>query len=149
MIAYDLDVHIGRPVQDVFRFFADLEKQPMWERGFLSVSKLTDGPLQAGTRYAYVHRLPIGRQRGTIHILACEPPIRISMRADGGAIIPQYMWSFAPDGRGTRMRQEFRATVRGPLRLLTPLLTRQFRKDSQQALIEAKRQIENGNDAAP
>lgn len=75
-------------------------------------------------------------------MLECEQLKRIAMRADGGGIVPHYTWSFEPAGEGTDLLQELHATVGGPLRLLSPLLTWQFRRDSSRALTEAKRQLE-------
>lgn len=66
-------------------------------------------------------------------------------RALPGPVLPRGTWTFTAvdEGAVRRADEHFAAEVAGPLRLLTPLLRRQFGRDVGKDLRAAKRLLEN------
>lgn len=148
---HDESITIYRPVHEVFEFLADFPRMPSWQPEFAEMTPISDGAPRAGYRYRYTRRLPVGTQRGTMEITTYEPDQQLGWRALPGSVLPRGSWTFTPldDGRATRVDEHFTAQVQGPLRLLTPLLRRQFRRDVGKDLQTAKRILETADTPAP
>jgi uncharacterized membrane protein len=50
MITSKISITVPKPVGEAFSFLSDLENNPKWITGLISTTKLTEGPVQAGTR---------------------------------------------------------------------------------------------------
>jgi uncharacterized membrane protein len=146
MIEHSTSATIERPPIEVFRFFTDFERTPEWVPEFLEMKRQDEGRLRVGSTFAYVRKLPVGTQRGRMEITALDEGRRIGWRAFPGPVLPSGEWTFEPagDGSATRVEERFAAEVTGPLKLLTPLLRRQFRRDVGKDLRVAKRLLETG-----
>lgn len=144
MIEHGASVTIARPPADVFAFFVDFERTPTWVPEFLEMTRADDGPLHQGSVFNYIRKLPIGTQRGTMEITELHVGHRLGWRALPGPVLPHGTWTFTAveDGAATRVDEHFAAEIVGPLRLLTPLLRRQFQRDVGKDLRAAKRLLE-------
>lgn len=144
MITHEDSVTIASPVAEVFGFLSDFPRVLEWQREFTEMTPISDGSLRSGCQYRYARKLPLGIQRGIMEITEFEPNRRLGWRALPGPVLPRGTWTFTPvdDGRATRVDERFDAEIRGPRRLLTPLLRRQFRRDVGKDLRTAKRILE-------
>lgn len=121
----EASVEIERPVDDVFGFFLDLERQiPATDPKVRSVVKTTEGPVGPGT--TYVIRQPImGRVREQpTRITAVDPNRRIDMEARFGPVAPRIRLLFEGTTTGTRVTFSGDSRPVGPFRLITPLMDR-------------------------
>jgi uncharacterized membrane protein len=133
---------IRRPLAEVFAFFADFEALPSWQPEFTEVRKLGESAVGSGTNFSYTRKLPFGKQRGTMEFTEYEPNRRFAFRALPGPILPRGRMQFEAVAGGTRVQELFEAEIRGPLKLLTPLLRRQLAKDVRKDMQEARRRLE-------
>jgi uncharacterized protein YndB with AHSA1/START domain len=134
---------IERPVEQVFGFFLDLERQiPATDPKVRSVVKVTDGPIGPGTRY--VIRQPVlGRVREQpTRILSVEPNRKIEMEARFGPVAPILSLSFEPTARGTRVTMRGDSRPVGPFRFITPLMDRIGQRNWVRRLGLIKRALE-------
>jgi uncharacterized membrane protein len=145
VIEHHTSITIARQPQDVFAFLSAFERTPEWVPEFREITREDDGPLRIGSTFRYPRKLPVGIQRGTIEIIELEEGRRIGWRALPGPVLPRGTWTLvaADDGQATRVEEHFAAEITGPLKLLTPLLRRQFRRDVGKDLLAAKRQLES------
>jgi uncharacterized protein YndB with AHSA1/START domain len=116
-------VTIARPLEEVFRFFIDLERNaPRTDPSVEYVVKTPDGPTESGTTF----RL---RQAGkpretTTRFTAIEPNRRIEFEAAIGPIRPKCSLAFEPTSNGTSVSFSGRSNPVGPLKPLSPLFDR-------------------------
>ena len=144
MITHEDSITINRPVHDVFGFLADFPAVLTWQLEFTEMTPITEGTQRAGYQYRYARKLPLGTQRGTMEITDYQPDRRLSWRAAPGPVLPSGTWTFTAinNDQATRVDEQFTAKITGPLRLLAPLLHRQFSRDVGKDLRAAKRILE-------
>jgi uncharacterized membrane protein len=104
MVGMHAEIEIARPVEAVYAFFLDLERNIVaTDPTVESVVKLTEGPVRPGTRYRL--RQPVlGKVREqTMSITAVDPNRRIDMEAAFGPVRPRFSLTFQPTTYGTRV----------------------------------------------
>ena len=115
------EVIVEKPVEEVFALFSDLEQAHYYSAPVLERTKITDGPVGAGTRYRARDKWPGREVEFTVEITRYSPPSELaatwSTPMEGG-----WRAEFGPAEVGTRLR--FAATMKpsGMLALLTPVL---------------------------
>jgi uncharacterized protein YndB with AHSA1/START domain len=118
---------ITRSPEVVFAVLTDAAKLPAWQPNTTAVKREQEGPLTAGERFREVHRT-MGRDlHSTVEVTACETPRLFELRIVSGPMPLDGRWELEPSAAGTRLRFTGDARVRGPMRLLKPMLARQFR----------------------
>lgn len=118
-------VTIDRPVEDVYRHFLELDKNPS-DPDVDSVTKEPEGPTGPGTVFRFRHRKARGKVKETsMRFTSLEPSRRIDFEGDVGPVRPRGMFLLEEVAAGTRL------TVRidelnpvGPLKLVSPVLRR-------------------------
>jgi uncharacterized protein YndB with AHSA1/START domain len=105
MTAATREVHIDRPITEVFDFLANGTNNPRWQP-FLVASNGPDGPIGLGATFRQRMRSPLGfTVSSDCRITAYEPPHTLSMTvASGGPIRPTFTYTLTPDDRGTIVR---------------------------------------------
>jgi uncharacterized protein YndB with AHSA1/START domain len=88
---------IGRPMEDVFDFLADLRNIPRWDSGILSV-EMSDLPTMPGLTGRMVGRDP--RTGGTMampfHVTEYERPTRMAIRSEMAQAAGTMSWTLQP-----------------------------------------------------
>src|SRR3954454_1308807 len=91
-------VEIARPPDEVFAFVTDPAKLSVWQDAE-EVQQLTEGPVQAGTRFREVHKV-IGRRRVELtEVVECDPGRVFHIRVVEGPPVDGH-WEFASTARG-------------------------------------------------
>jgi uncharacterized protein YndB with AHSA1/START domain len=118
-------IEIRRPIEQVFRFFLDLEQSIVrTDPTVESVVKTTEGPSGVGT--TFLIRQPVmGKLREqTMQITAVDPNRRIDMEAAFGPVRPRFNLIFERVPIGTRVTYRGDSRPVGPLRLVPFLADR-------------------------
>ena len=136
---------IARPVEDVFDFVADERNEPAFNPRMTRVQKLTPGPLGAGTRWSAT---VITRGRLVelqIEVTDYTRPTRLGSvtRMPTGEI--RGALSFERDPSGTKMSWSWQVHLRGPLRVLDPLVARVGRQQEAEIWAGLKHRLEHGS----
>ena len=120
MVTGQMTLRIARPVAQVFDFVADSRNEPAWNGTMASVEQLSPGPVGLGARFR-----GRSKQMGRLAyaIVEYDRPRRVAFRGTGRGIRYTFTCDFAPDGAGTRGRCRMDLALRGPLRVVEPLLT--------------------------
>src|SRR5439155_26309555 len=143
-IAVEASTVINRPLAEVFAFVSDFENHPKWEKNFLEVERLSGGPDTTGTTYRCVFRFPGQKVTSTLEITEFVPGRRVAFRADKPAMArPVGAILFAPDGDGTRVTLRPRPELRGPMRLMAPLMAGYIRRNNAEHLQNLKDLLES------
>jgi uncharacterized protein YndB with AHSA1/START domain len=125
MAGMETSIRINRPVETVFEFFLDLERNVIaTDPRVQSIVKTSEGPLGTGT--TYVFRQPVmGRVREQwVRIAAVDPNRRIDMEARFGPVAPRFSLFFEPTETGTRVTYRGESRPVGPFKLVSPLMDR-------------------------
>ena len=115
------EIVIARSLQDVFRFFADLENDFQWRSGVLDLERISGSGV--GARYAQGVKGPRGRRiAADIEITELEPASAIAFQTITGPVRPRGRYLLAPADGGTRVRFELEAKLGGLKRLMAPMV---------------------------
>jgi uncharacterized protein YndB with AHSA1/START domain len=124
-------VEIARPPEDVFAILTDPDRLAEWQTSTVEVRRERSDPLSAGERFQEVHKGAGRRLESTVEVAEFEPPRAFAIRIVDGPLPVDGRWTLEPAGAGTRLHFAGTGELRGPLRLLGPLVTgtvaRQFR----------------------
>ena len=142
-------IEIQRPVEPVYGFFLDLERNIVrTDPTVESVVKTTEGPLGAGTTFR-IRQPVMGKVREqTMRITAVDPNRRIDMEAAFGPVRPRFSLTFEPTAGGTKVT--FRGDSRpvGPLKLVPFLMDRIGQRNWDRRLKLLKAELEAVGDSA-
>jgi len=122
---------VGRPPEVVFDYVTDPSKLADWQTSKTSVEQLSDGPPGPGTRLRERTKPPGGRVFEQItEFTEFDRPRRLHVHIVEGAHPIDRTWTFEADGDRTRVSFTAEGEMRGPMRVLEPivklLLARQF-----------------------
>jgi uncharacterized protein YndB with AHSA1/START domain len=103
MAHYTFSIHVDAPPEQVFDLWTDLPRMGEWVGGVTAVSDIS-GPIdRVGTTYV-VHFGPV---QSPTEVLDVERPRRFATRFGSWVLRGTSSTTFAPDGAGTRVTQEF------------------------------------------
>jgi len=106
---------LGKPIEEVFSFLTDPDRDTGWRRPHVLASrKLTDGPLDVGTRYETVNRFLGKKETVVTEITGLEPPALISWKqVNGGTFVADGRYRLEPANGGTMFTLELSGEGRG------------------------------------
>jgi uncharacterized protein YndB with AHSA1/START domain len=139
-------LELDRPPEEVFAFVADHRNAPRWQGGLHEVRRLTDGPLGVGTEHEFVRLFAGRRVASRNRFVEFEPGRFVRFEfGEGGWIHGTASYRALPgDDGGCRLESRMAFHVRGPGRLVEPLLARVLARDVRRddarlkALLEAE-----------
>lgn len=113
---------IARPSHEVFDVVADQRNEPRYNPRMSSVTKLTEGPIGVGTRFAASvcsrgRALPV-----TIEYTRYEPPLLLASRSVMPGAVAEGLLRCDPALEGTRLAWDWTVTLSGATRLAGPLV---------------------------
>ena len=134
-------VTTSRPADEVYAYLADFANQAEWRFDVLS-SELSSGePGVVGARYR--QRVKQGGREvdSNVELTRAERPSEVAFRTvDHGPVTVTGTWRIQPEGTDqTAVVADIELTTHGAMRLIEPLMGRQFRKTGEryeQALSE-------------
>ena len=80
MITFEVSVVIEKPLEQVFGFVAAGENGPKWNSAVKSVRKISEGPVNVGTKYAMMRQLPSGSAENTYEVVEYEENKKLSIK---------------------------------------------------------------------
>jgi uncharacterized protein YndB with AHSA1/START domain len=142
MACIEGELVIDRPVVEVFDFVADERNEPRYNPRIRRAEKRSPGPIGRGTRF-HAQAVTLGRTVGmTIEYTAYERPRRLVSSIYMAATDVVGTLRFDPVSGGTRMGWSWELRLRGPYRLLTPILVGLGRRRERANWARLKRFLE-------
>jgi uncharacterized membrane protein len=125
MAKMESTVTIARPVEEVFRFFLDLDRNARTtDPNVESVTKTPEGPTGPGTTFLFRQRA-LGAMRETATtFVSIQPNRRIEIEARLGPLRPKGAIGFDQTNLGTTVTVRLNPNPIGPLKLLSPVFAR-------------------------
>lgn len=140
-------VTIARPVDEVFQFLLDLDKNLLSaDSSVESVLKTPDGPTDSGTVVRIRQKVVLGRTAESVtRFTAVERDRKIEWEGSVGPMRPHAAFELEPADRATRLRFRADPNPIGPFKLLSPLFARIGRRVWDKRLHRIKTAIESGS----
>ena len=144
MAELESTVTIVRPVEEVFRFFLDLDKNaPKTDPNVDSVVKTPEGPTGPGTTFHFRQKALGKIRHSTTTFISVEFNRKIEMEARLGPLKPKGAIAFDQTSRGTTVSVRLNPNPIGPLKLLSPFFARIGQKVWDERLARIKAVLES------
>jgi carbon monoxide dehydrogenase subunit G len=118
MIKFEVSIAIEKPVEEVFGFVAEGENGSKWNSAVKSVRKISEGPVNVGTKYSMIRQLPNASAENTYEVVEYEENKKISIKIISGPTPFLYRYSFKPSDKGTELSLEAEAEKEGLIEVL-------------------------------
>ena len=144
MTVMEATVTIARPLEEVFRFFLDIDKNvPKADPDVESVVKTPEGPTRPGTTFHFRQKT-LGKMRETTTtFISLEPNRQIEMEARVGPLRPKGTVTFNQVTGGTRVVVRLKPNPVGPLKIFSQVFAGIGRKAWDQRLARIKAAMES------
>jgi uncharacterized protein YndB with AHSA1/START domain len=126
-IKVEHSVVINRPIEDVFTYTSDPQKQTEWQEGLVRVESNT--PMAVGAVITEVRKV-MGREMETdLEVITLEPPHKFSAKSRSGPVEMTFTQTSKSLGDGTQIDVLIEGEPGGFFGVAAPLLQRQVQKD--------------------
>lgn len=117
------EVLIAAPITQIFDLVADERNEPRYNPRIARADKVTDRPIGAGARFVAEPKGMGRRGKMTMEIVEYERPRCLHNVVRSPYLLVDGTLTFEETGTGTRLRWDWSMVLRGPFRVLAPLLT--------------------------
>jgi carbon monoxide dehydrogenase subunit G len=132
---------IEKPRAEVFAFVANHENDALWRPGVLDIARAS-GEGQ-GAVYRQGVKGPMGKRiDADFEVTAYQEGSLVAFRTLGGPVQPEGSYRFEDADGGTRVTFSLNANLRGPQKLMAPMVTKSMRSQVE-ALTNLKRVLES------
>ena len=149
MIRVQGDITIDRSLEDVFDFVADESNEPKYNPRMSRASKLTKGPIGAGTQFNSVMSGLGGPAEMTIEFTEFERPRLIVEKVHLATMDIEGRLLFNAIPGGTRMQWLWDLNPHGVMRFLGPLVRRLGDRQEREIWMGLKRYMEAARAGSP
>jgi uncharacterized protein YndB with AHSA1/START domain len=127
VIAFETDVRIDRPVEEVFAYVSDPLNFPRWNSAVQAVRKTSAGPNGVASTYSMVRELPTGRAVNELEVVASEPR-KFTIRTTAGPTPFLYRYQFSAENGETVVKLDADVELPGAAAFLPQLARRLVKK---------------------
>jgi uncharacterized protein YndB with AHSA1/START domain len=140
---FEQELTIRATPGEVFDYVTDASKLASWQTTKTRVEPLTDGPPRLGTRIRERTKPPGGKEfEQVVEFTEFDRPSRLHVHIVEGPQPVDGTWTFTPEGDGTRVHCVVAGDLRGPLRVLGPIVTRAMAKQFRNYHENLRRNLE-------
>ena len=145
MAHYNASLDTPRPPDEMFTYLSDFSSTQAWDPGVIEAERLGDAPVREGTEFRLLASF-LGRKIPLIYrIVEYNPPNAVTFRAESSTVISLDRITFEPSERGTRITYDADLALKGPFRLVDPLLQVGFKRVGARALAGLRKTIGAGH----
>jgi uncharacterized protein YndB with AHSA1/START domain len=128
VIAFETDVRIDRPVEEVFAYVSDPLNLPRWNSAVEAVGKTSAAEHGGASTYSMERKLPTGRAVNELEVVASEPPRTFAIRTTAGPTPFLYRYQFSAEIGATVMKLDAEVELPGVAAVLPQLARRLVKK---------------------
>jgi uncharacterized protein YndB with AHSA1/START domain len=121
VIAFETDVGIDRPVEEVFAYVSDPLNLPHWNAAVEAAREISAGQNGVASTYSMERELPTGRAVNELEVVASDPPRRFAIRTTAGPTPFLYRYRFAVEKGRTIVHLDAQVELEGVAALLPQL----------------------------
>ena len=120
MIVLHEKIHVPRPPREAFAYVADFSTTAEWDATATAARKLTPGPIDRGTRFEVVCRLPLGSVTLDYTVTRLEPEHLIELQGTSRFFTVTDTITFEETATGTHIDYRASFSFSGLLETLSP-----------------------------
>ena len=128
MIAFESEVRIDRPIEEVFAYVSDPLDFPRWNSAVRSMRKTSMGENGVAATYSMERDLPTGRAVNELEIVARERPREFAIRTITGPTPFVYRYRFSAENGETLVRLDAEVELAGAVAFMPQLARRAVKK---------------------
>ena len=145
MVRIEEHATINRPIDEVFAYASDIERQADWVSTLSESVKTTSGPTKVGTTYRQVVKFLGRRMEIENEVTAYQPPTVFAFRGKSGPIQMEMRFTLTSAGpETTEVTQVADGESGGLFKLADPILARTMKKQFAADLEGLKTMLESG-----
>jgi hypothetical protein len=133
MARYQATVQSRRPAAEIFAYLATFSNAVNWDPGVLAAEQLDPGPVGPGSRFRLVVPFLGRRMSLTYQVTRYQPGHAVVVAATSGPLRATDTIVVTGDASGSAVSYQAEVRLRGPLRVLDPLLRPGFRAVADRA----------------
>jgi Polyketide cyclase / dehydrase and lipid transport len=133
MASYQATVKSAHPAGETFGYLATFSNAVSWDPGVLAGEQLDPGPVGAGTRFRLVVPFLGVRMALTYEVVRHVPDREVVLAAASGLLRSTDRIVVTDGTDGSTVSYEAQVRLRGPLRVLDPVLRPGFRAVAERA----------------
>lgn len=139
------DVHIHRPLEEVFAVIAENENDPQWYIPVVETTRVSGEKPEVGARYTFASKVGLIKMGGEFEITEFEPPVHISWQGTSpfGRYVGRYRLDANDDGV-THLVEVITFEYSGLWRLLESNHRQRLASSYDQQLNRLKQLLESG-----
>ena len=130
------------PVEKVFTFITDMKNLTQWETNMSDVKVLTPGEFGVGSKFSGKAKIMGMRMKWIAEVTGWEKNKRYAEKITTGSSVINVKLLFEPVEEGTKLTMAREMQMGGLLNLLSPLMVKTVRKQSDESLKNLKNIIE-------
>ena len=142
MARFEQSVTIDRPIEEVFAFVADPDKEMKWRSSLEEITMTSEGPIGVGTTYRKVERFLGRKVERTSEITEFELNKKCSFKSTSGPIAMDSTITFEARADGTRVSMVANAELGGFFRIAEPMVVRMARRQMETEMANLKDLLE-------
>jgi uncharacterized protein YndB with AHSA1/START domain len=128
VIAFETQVRIDRPIEEVFAYVSDPLNFPRWNSAVEAVGKTSAGENGAASRYSMVRNLPGGRAVNELEVVESQRPHEFAIRATAGPTPFLYRYRFTTENGETVVKLDAQVELAGAVAFLPAFARRAVKK---------------------
>ncbi len=141
-ICFDLDIHIYRPLKQVFTFVVAPENDFQWQYGTLASSQISNGEMGMGTLFHAVGHVMGQRIEATYEVTAFESDKSYGFKSVSGPVDSHTLYTFEMTKRGTKINLFMETNPRDLFNLNSAIVVKKFTKQYKENLAMLKSVLE-------
>jgi uncharacterized membrane protein len=149
VITFETDVHIERPIEEVFAYVSDPRNFPHWNSAVEAVRMTSAGENGAGATYSMDRHLPSGRAVNELEIVAHQPPRAFAIRTTSGPTPFVYFYRFSAEKAETVVQLNAEVELQGAAAFLPRLARHAVRSGVADNLARLKAILERSHRLLP
>ncbi len=133
MARFTASIRSVRSAEDTLTYMADFTNATSWDPGVVGARALDAEPVHEGSRFALDFRFGASIVPLEYTVTALQEGRSVTLRAVRPSFTVEDVINVEPDKNGSRVRYQATMTLRGPMRLLAPVLGWVFRRGASKA----------------
>ena len=142
MIAFETDLRINRPVEEVFAYVSDPLNFPRWNSAVQAVRKTSAVQNGVASTYTMERKLPTGPAVNELEVVASEPPRTFAIRTTSGPTPFLYRYQLSEENGEALMKLDAEVELPGAASFLPQLARRLVKKGVDDNLATLKQILE-------
>ena len=138
MIKSEFSIVINRPVEEVFAFANDLERDPQWMASVSERKKTSEGPVGVGTTFHDTGTLLGRKVENNYEVTEYEPNAKLGIKTVSGSIQIEATSTCEPVEGGTRFTMAGEAEVAGMIKFAESIIARVMKSQLEADLARLK-----------